>query len=103
TYVAARLAINNWRWAGVPFLIRAGKSLPVTVTEVRVRLKRPPVSLFGSADAPANEFCFRLSPDVSISLNALGKRPGEEMVGDAVQFIERYHPSREIAPYERLL
>ena len=40
TYIAARLAINNWRWAGVPFLIRAGKSLPVTLTEVRVRLKR---------------------------------------------------------------
>ena len=103
TYVAARLAIDNWRWAGVPFLIRAGKSLPVTVTEVRVRLKRPPVALFGSADASANEFCFRLSPDVSISLHALAKRPGEEMVGDAVQLIERYHPAHEMAPYERLL
>jgi glucose-6-phosphate 1-dehydrogenase len=103
TYVAARLVINNWRWAGVPFLIRAGKSLPVTVTEVRVRLKRPPVAIFGSADASANEFCFRLSPDVSISLNALAKRPGEEMLGDAVQFIERYHPAHEMAPYERLL
>ena len=103
TYVAARLAIDNWRWAGVPFLIRAGKSLPVTVTEVRVRLKRPPVALFGSADASANEFCFRLSPDVSISLQALAKRPGEEMVGDAVQLIERYHPAHEMAPYERLL
>jgi glucose-6-phosphate 1-dehydrogenase len=103
TYVAARLAINNWRWAGVPFLIRAGKSLPMTVTEVRVRLKRPPVAVFGSADASANEFCFRLSPDVSISLNALAKRPGEEMVGDAVRFIERYHPAHEMAPYERLL
>jgi glucose-6-phosphate 1-dehydrogenase len=103
TYVAARLAVNNWRWAGVPFLIRAGKSLPVTVTEVRVRLKRPPVILFGSAAATANEFCFRLSPDVSISLSALAKRPGEEMVGDAVQLIERYHPAHEMAPYERLL
>lgn len=103
TYVAARLAINNWRWAGVPFLIRAGKSLPVTVTEVRVRLKRPPVALFGSADATANEFCFRLGPDVSISLNALAKRPGEEMVGDAVRLIERHHPAHEMAPYERLL
>jgi glucose-6-phosphate 1-dehydrogenase len=103
TYVAVRLAINNWRWAGVPFLIRAGKSLPATVTEVRVRLKRPPVALFGSADASANEFCFRLSPDVSISLDALAKRPGEEMVGDTVQLIERYHPAHEMAPYERLL
>jgi glucose-6-phosphate 1-dehydrogenase len=103
TYVAARLAIDNWRWAGVPFLIRAGKSLPVTVTEVRVRLKRPPVALFGSFDATANGFCFRLSPDVFISLSALAKRPGEEMVGEEVQLFERYHPSHDMAPYERLL
>ena len=53
TYVAARLAIRNWRWAGVPFLIRTGKSLSATVTEVHVRLKVPPVSLFGDADHPA--------------------------------------------------
>ena len=103
TYVAARVSIDNWRWAGVPFLIRAGKSLPVTITEVRIRLKRPPVALFGSFDAPANEFCFRLSPDVFISLSALAKRPGEEMIGDEVQLLERYHPSSEMAPYERLL
>jgi glucose-6-phosphate 1-dehydrogenase len=103
TYVAARLAINNWRWAGVPFLIRTGKSLPVTVTEVSVRLKRPPVALFGSFETNANEFCFRLSPDVFISLSALAKRPGEEMVGDHVQLVERYQPSHQMAPYERLL
>jgi glucose-6-phosphate 1-dehydrogenase len=103
TYVAARLSIDNWRWAGVPFLIRAGKSLPVTVTEVRVRLKRPPVALFGSFDATANEFCFRLSPDVCISLSALAKLPGEEMVGAEVQLLERYHPTNDMAPYERLL
>jgi glucose-6-phosphate 1-dehydrogenase len=103
TYVAARLSINNWRWAGVPFLIRSGKALPVTVTEVRVRLKRPPVALFGSFDASANEFCFRLSPDVFISLSALAKRPGDEMVGDHVQLVERYQPSHDMAPYQRLL
>jgi glucose-6-phosphate 1-dehydrogenase len=103
TYVAARLSINNWRWAGVPFLIRTGKALPITVTEVRVRLKRPPVALFGSFAASANEFCFRLSPDVFISLSALAKRPGEEMVGDHVQLVERYQPSHEMTPYERLL
>jgi glucose-6-phosphate 1-dehydrogenase len=103
TYVAARLSIDNSRWAGVPFLIRAGKSLPVTLTEVRVRLKRPPAGLFGCFDATANEFCFRLSPDVFISLSALAKQPGEEMVGEEVQLIERYHHSNEMAPYERLL
>jgi glucose-6-phosphate 1-dehydrogenase len=103
TYVAARLGIDNWRWAGVPFLIRTGKCLPVTATEVRVRLKRPPVALFGDATATANEFCFRLNPDVFISLRASAKRPGEVMVGDDVQLIEHYHPSDEMAPYERLL
>jgi glucose-6-phosphate 1-dehydrogenase len=103
TYLAARLTINNWRWAGVPFLIRTGKALPVTVTEVRVRLKRPPVSLFGSVGANANELCFRLSPDVFIALSALAKRPGDEMIGDEVQLVEHYHPSHDMAPYERLL
>ena len=68
-----------------------------------MRLKRPPVALFGSFDATANEFCFRLSPNVFISLSALAKRPGEEMVGEEVQLLERYHPSSEMAPYERLL
>jgi glucose-6-phosphate 1-dehydrogenase len=103
TYVAARLSINNWRWAGVPFLIRTGKALPRTVTEVQVRLKRPPVALFGSADVNANEFCFRLSPDVFISLSALAKRPGEQMVGDEVQLVERYQPTHDMPPYQRLL
>jgi len=103
TYVATRFGIDNWRWAGVPILIRTGKCLPVTATEVRVRLKRPPVALFGDTAATANEFCFRLNPDVFISLSASAKRPGEVMVGDDVQLIERYHPSDEMAPYERLL
>jgi glucose-6-phosphate 1-dehydrogenase len=87
----------------VPFLIRTGKCLPVTATEVRVRLRRPPVALFGESAATANEFCFRLNPDVFISLSASAKRPGEDMVGDDVQLVEHYHPSDEMAPYERLL
>src|ERR1700730_3056129 len=103
TFVAARLRIENWRWAGVPFLIRTGKCLPVTVTEVRVRLKRPPVSLFGAAGATTNEFCFRLSPDEFISLSASVKRPGDQIVGEDVRLVEHYHPSDERAPYERLL
>jgi glucose-6-phosphate 1-dehydrogenase len=101
TYVAARFGIESWRWAGVPFLIRTGKCLPVTATEVRVRLKRPPVALFGAA--AANEFCFQLAPDVFISLCASAKRPGDVMVGDDVQLIEHHQPSDEMAPYERLL
>ncbi|HWW83116.1 MAG TPA: glucose-6-phosphate dehydrogenase [Vicinamibacterales bacterium] len=103
TYLAARLWIDNWRWAGVPVLIRTGKCLPLTATEVRVRLKRPPVALFGEASATANEFCFRVDPHVLIALRASAKRPGEAMVGNDVRLVEHYHPSEEMPPYERLL
>jgi glucose-6-phosphate 1-dehydrogenase len=102
TYVATRLWIDNWRWTGVPFLIRTGKCLPLTATEVRVRLKPPPVALFGEAGAP-NEFCFQLDPHVFIALRASAKRPGETMVGDDVRLGEHYHPSDEMTAYERLL
>jgi glucose-6-phosphate 1-dehydrogenase len=102
TYVAARLTIDNWRWADVPFLIRTGKSLPVTATEVHVRLKRPPVCVFDDCETP-NAFTFRLSPSVSIALRALAKRPGTAMVGEPVRMVEHHHGSDEMKPYERLL
>jgi glucose-6-phosphate 1-dehydrogenase len=103
TYVAARLAIQNWRWAGVPFLIRTGKRLSSTVTEVHVRLKAPPVSLFGDADIAPNTFAFRLSPDVSISLTAVAKRPGAAMRGEEVCLMEHHQGADDMQPYERLL
>ena len=104
TYVAARLEIENRRWAGVPFLIRAGKCLAVTVTEVHVRLKQPATALFDSqATARPNEFCFRLSPDVSISLAAQAKMPGGAMIGEEVLLVEHRRPGDEMAPYERLI
>jgi glucose-6-phosphate 1-dehydrogenase len=104
TYVAARLEIDNARWAGVPFWIRAGKCLAVTATEVRVRLKKPAIALFDPyAAAPRNEFCFRLSPDVCISLTAQAKMPGEAMIGEQVSLVEHHHEGDEMKPYERLL
>ncbi len=103
TYVAARFAIRNWRWADVPFVIRTGKCLPRTVTEVSVQMKEPPVSLFSDSPPRANVFTFQLGPGVSISLAALVKRPGESMAGDVVQLIEHYHGSVPMQPYERLL
>jgi glucose-6-phosphate 1-dehydrogenase len=104
TYVAARLRVENWRWAGVRFCLRAGKCLPVTATEVRVRLKRPPVQLFGPQTAASvNEFCFRLSPDVFISLVAQAKAPGEHMTGQSVRLVEHDHERDAMEPYERLL
>ena len=104
TYVAARLEIESRRWAGVPFLIRAGKCLAVTATEVHIRLKRPAIAIFDSqATARRNEFGFRLSPDVSISLAAQAKKPGGEMIGEEVLLVEHRRPGDEMAPYERLI
>lgn len=104
TYVAARLAIENSRWAGMPFGIRTGKCLAATVTEVHVRFKPPAYALFDS-DAPGhpNQIGFRLSPDVSISLTARLKVAGEAMIGEDVRLVERRDPGDEMEPYERLL
>jgi glucose-6-phosphate 1-dehydrogenase len=104
TFAAVRLYIDSWRWAGVPFLIRAGKKLPVTTTEVLVELKRPPVTLFADCEAARpNHFRFRLSPQVVLSLGARAKTPGERMRGEDVDLIACHDQSDEMAPYERLL
>ncbi|MGE5359489.1 MAG: glucose-6-phosphate dehydrogenase [Bacteroidales bacterium] len=104
TYVAARLAIENSRWTGVPFGIRTGKSLAATFTDVHVRFKPPADGLFDSqAAGHPNEICFRLSPDVSISLTARVKAPGEAMIGEDARLVEHRRPGDEMEPYERLL
>lgn len=103
TFAALRLHIDTWRWAGVPFYIRAGKRLPVTTTEVMVKLKRPPQATFDVAPTAPNYFRFRLSPNVLLSLGARVKVHGEAMVGEAVELIARRHPGDEMLPYERLL
>src|SRR6185436_18332577 len=68
TYAAVRLHIDSWRWEGVPFFIRAGKSLATTATEVLVTLQRPPLSKLCPNDT--NYVRFRLSPDVTIAIGA---------------------------------
>ncbi|MEO8449077.1 MAG: glucose-6-phosphate dehydrogenase [Gemmatimonadota bacterium] len=104
TFAAIRLHVDSWRWAGVPFFIRSGKCLPVTATEVLVELKHTPVSLFGDpADVRANNFRFRLSPQVVLSLGARAKLPGELMRGEDVDLIACHDQVEEMAPYERLL
>jgi glucose-6-phosphate 1-dehydrogenase len=103
TFAALCLHIDTWRWAGVPFYIRTGKCLPITTTEVIVDLKCPPVAIFDEINpAESNYFRFRLSPEVVISAGARVKRPGEEMVGDAVELVAR-QTLAEKSPYERLL
>ncbi len=104
TFAAIRLHIDSWRWAGVPFYIRAGKHLPVTATEVLVELKRPPVSLFADGDAARpNHFRFRLSPQVVLSLGARAKVPGEQLRGEDVDLMASHDDDDAMAPYERLL
>ncbi len=97
-----RLHIDSWRWEGVPFLVRAGKALAVTTTEVLVTLKRPPLS--GLCPGETNYVRFRLSPDVTIALGARVKRPGDQMVGDQTELRVAHQPNGdELDAYERLL
>jgi glucose-6-phosphate 1-dehydrogenase len=103
TFAALRLHIDTWRWAGVPFYIRAGKRLPITTTEVMVKLRQPPQATFDAAPIAPNYFRFRLSPNVLLSLGARVKVHGEVMVGEAVELIARRHAGDEMLPYERLL
>ncbi len=101
TFAAMRLEVDSWRWAGVPFLIRTGKCLPVTATEVLVRLRQPPLSKLAPG---ANYFRFRLGPDLSLSLGARVKRPGPGLTGMATELTAvKQDQSNEMEAYERLL
>jgi glucose-6-phosphate 1-dehydrogenase len=103
TFAALRLEINSWRWQGVPFYIRAGKRLPVTCTEVLVRLRRPP-TVYPSRALKPNHLRLRISPDVTIGLGMMILAPGEEMAGQAVEMLVSHHPQAgEMDAYERLL
>jgi glucose-6-phosphate 1-dehydrogenase len=101
TFAALRLHIESWRWTGVPFLIRAGKSLPITATEVLVKLREPPL---GKLPSGANYLRFRLGPQIAIFLGARVKRPGMAMLSMPVELsiVEQTH-SNEVGAYERLL
>jgi glucose-6-phosphate 1-dehydrogenase len=104
TYVALRLHVDTERWSGVPFYIRAGKYLPLTTTEVLVELKAPPFKLFAEgATRHENQFRFQLTPDMSISLRARAKKPGEELVGEDVELDASHQSGAEIPPYQRLI
>jgi glucose-6-phosphate 1-dehydrogenase len=104
TFVALRLHIDTWRWAGVPFYIRAGKNLPITSTEVNVDMKTPPLSVFDEITPPlSNYFRFKLSPEVIIAEGMRVKKPGEAMQGEPVELVARHHAAVEKSPYERLL
>jgi glucose-6-phosphate 1-dehydrogenase len=102
TYAALRLEVDSWRWAGVPWILRAGKSLPLTATEVVVRFKRPPLTHISQSDA--NYLRFRLSPEIAIGLGARVKRLGLSNQTDPVELtLVEHTQGDEVDAYERLL
>jgi glucose-6-phosphate 1-dehydrogenase len=104
TYVAARLAIDNWRWSGVPFFLRAGKCLPVTATEVVVQFRRPPLEVFGEVvPSFSNHLSLRLDPDVRVAIGLRVKAPGDQLVGEDVELEIANRPPETTSAYERLL
>jgi glucose-6-phosphate 1-dehydrogenase len=102
TFAAVHLQIDSWRWEGVPFYIRVGKRLPVTVTEVLVELRRPPQVIFREV-LSRNTVRFRLGPEVEIAIGARAKAPGEAMVGEEIELAVRHQDPEEMEPYERLI
>jgi glucose-6-phosphate 1-dehydrogenase len=103
TFAALRVAVNTWRWQGVPFYIRAGKCLPVTCTEAVARLRRPPALYPGSAPA-ANYVRFRFSPEAAIAIGATVLGPGEGVRGQPAELMVSRHPrASDMDAYERVL
>src|SRR5438309_302034 len=103
TFIALRLQIDSWRWQGVPFYIRTGKSLPVTCTEVVVRLRRPP-PIYQGVQVDSNYLRFRISPEVTLAIGANVIAPGEETVSRTAEMVGTQLPrADEMDAYERVL
>ena len=109
TYVALKVSIDSWRWAGVPFYLRTGKHLPKRVTEIAIQFKQAPLMLFKRSDAHGqvepNVLTLRIQPDEGISLKFGAKVPGTEMQIRSVNMDFFYGSSFREQPeaYERLL
>jgi glucose-6-phosphate 1-dehydrogenase len=104
TFVAVKLEIDNWRWAGVPIFIRAGKELPMTASEITIQFRRPPRETFGEiVPLTSGHMRMRISPDISIALGVRIKRPGEQMVGNDLELALTRQEASVMPPYERLL
>jgi len=104
TYVAVRLSANTWRWAGVPIVIRAGKTLPVTATEISIIMKRPPQDVFGIEPAlPHDSLRFRIWPETAVGLTVHGKKPGPGWEPQAEELSFAQQPGSDVRPYDRLI
>jgi glucose-6-phosphate 1-dehydrogenase len=104
TFVAVKVTIDNWRWAGVPIFIRCGKKLALTSTEVMVEFKRPPRETFREiVPVLSSHMRMRISPDISISMGIRVKKPGERMAGQDVELTFVRQAAEDMPPYQRLL
>ena len=103
TFVAVKLFIDNWRWAGVPIYLRTGKKLPETVLEVVVEFKQPPRALFGKSES--NQVRFRLGAKDGVDISLQAKKPGTKLITEtvdlSVEFVAEFGDRQ--GPYERLL
>jgi glucose-6-phosphate 1-dehydrogenase len=106
TFAAVRLHIDSWRWAGVPFYLRAGKEMPVECTEVRVEFHRPPQRVFAEYEHTphdTNYMRFQFNPKIAVAIGVRAKAPGDGFMGEDVElFFCDNHPGED-PPYERLL
>jgi glucose-6-phosphate 1-dehydrogenase len=104
TYVAVRLAVDSPRWGGVPIVIRAGKCLPVTATEVAVRFRRSPHDFFDlGTSAEPNMLRFRVWPESAVGLTLNGKKPGVGWVPEVEDLAFAQRPGSDMRPYDRLI
>jgi glucose-6-phosphate 1-dehydrogenase len=104
TFAAVELRIESWRWAGVPFFIRAGKRMPVDAIELRVEFRRPPRDVYGEGSSLPQYLRFRVGPRVTaLAIGLRVKRPGEAMAGREVELLASEGQAHDMLPYERLL
>jgi glucose-6-phosphate 1-dehydrogenase len=104
SYVAVRLAAETWRWADVPILIRAGKCLPVTATEIDIKFKRPPHDVFGIKPfAVGNSLRFRVWPETAVSVQLAGKKPGAGLEPQSEELTFSGQAGSDMRPYDRLI
>ncbi len=104
TFAALKLEVNSWRWQGVPFYIRAGKQMPITCTEILVRLRRPPDIYHSQSPLEQNHIRLRISPDSAIAIGIMVLTPDKEIVGHPTEMVANHHPDAyEMDAYERVL
>jgi glucose-6-phosphate 1-dehydrogenase len=104
TYVAVRLAADTWRWADVPILIRAGKCLPVTATEIDIKFRRPPHDVFGIEPfAVRNSLRFRVWPETGVGVELAGKKPGAGLEPLPEDLTFSGESGADQRPYDRLI